>query len=103
MTTSNPAPDPVTEGSQTLHPTDPSLASVVAPQKQERDYLVIGLIIALMGLIIALMAIMVAGFFSLDSKIDVRIDALTTRIDALEATLSARIDELYKLILSPKA
>ena len=63
MTTSNPIPDPVNEESQTLHPADPSLASAVAPQKEERDYLVI-------GLIIALMAIVVAGFFSLDSKMD---------------------------------
>ena len=126
MTTSNPIPDPVNEESQTLHPADPSLASAVAPQKEERDYLVI-------GLIIALMAIVVAGFFSLDSKMDrlitqmgvdtqktglnawmgaptnrgnARVDALATRmdarVDALKTRMDARIDGLYKVMLSPK-
>lgn len=94
MTTSNPVPDPVKKESRIPHPADPSLVPAGAPQKQERDYLVI-------GLIIALMAIVVAGFFALDSKIDAmetglngRIDALIIRMDALETTLNARIDAL---------
>lgn len=121
MTTSNPVPDPVKKESRTPHPADPSLAPAGVPQKQERDYLVI-------GLIIALMAMVVAGFFALDSKIDAletalngriddlitrmdslettlngRIDALSARIDGLEASLSVRIDGLYELMLSLKA
>ena len=94
MTISNPVPDPVKKESRTPHPADPSLAPAGAPQKQERDYLVI-------GLIIALMAMVVAGFFALDSKIDAletalngRIDDLITRMDALETTLNGRIDAL---------
>lgn len=94
MTTSNPVPDPVKKESRTPHPADPSLAPAGVPQKQERDYLVI-------GLIIALMAMVVAGFFALDSKIDAletalngRIDDLITRMDTLEATLNGRIDAL---------
>ncbi len=93
-TTSNPVPDPVKKESRTPHPADPSLAPAGVPQKQERDYLVI-------GLIIALMAMVVAGFFALDSKIDVletvlngRIDDLITRMDSLETTLNGRIDAL---------
>lgn len=94
MTISNPVPDPVKKESRTPHPADPSLAPAGAPQKQERDYLVI-------GLIIALMAMVVAGFFALDSKIDAletalngRIDDLITRMDVLETTLNGRIDAL---------
>ena len=140
MTTSNPIPDPVREEPQAPHiPADPSLAPAEAPQKQERDYLVI-------GLIVALMAMTVAGFFALDGKIDAletslngriddlitgdgcpgnnaerpnrrpdhqdgcpgntlngRIDALSARMDALEAALNARIDGLYELMFSLKA
>ena len=120
MTTSNPVPDPVREESRepqprTPHLTDPLPGPAGAPQKQERDYLVIGLIIALMAMI-------VAGFFALDGKIDTlsaridalsaRIDALSARIDALSAridalntridALSVRIDGLYELVLSLK-
>lgn len=94
MTTSNPVPDPVNKESRTPHPAAPPLAPAGAPQKQERDYLVI-------GLIVALMAMVVAGFFALDSKIDAletslngRIDALITRMDAMETTLNGRIDAL---------
>jgi len=114
MTTSNPVPDPVREESRepqprTPHLTDPLPGPAGAPQKQERDYLVIGLIIALMAMI-------VAGFFALDGKIDAleaavngRIDTLSARIDTLEAAvngridaLSVRIDGLYELVLSLK-
>ena len=102
MTASNSIPDPAREESQeplsrTPHPTDPSLAPAGAPQKQERDYLVIGLIIALMAMI-------VAGFFALDGRIDTlstridtlstRMDTLSARMDSLETSLSARIDTL---------
>ena len=94
MTTSNPVPDPVKKESRTPHPADPLLAPAGVSQKQERDYLVI-------GLIIGLMAMVVAGFFALDSKIDAlettlngRIDDLITRIDTLETTLNGRIDAL---------
>ena len=95
MTTSNPIPDPVREEPQAPHsPADPSLAPAGAPQKQERDYLVI-------GLIVALMAMTVAGFFALDGKIDAletslngRIDGLITRMDTLETSLNGRIDGL---------
>lgn len=85
MTTSNPVPDPVREESQepqprTPHLTDPLPGPAGAPRKQERDYLVIGLIIALMAMI-------VAGFFALDGKID---------------ALSTRMDGLYELVLSLK-
>ena len=116
----HPIPDPVREEPQAPHiPTDPSLAPAGAPQKQERDYLVIGLIIALMAMI-------VAGFFALDTRPDGletsvngridgliaridalettmngRIDALSSRIDCLEVSLNARIDGLYELMLSP--
>lgn len=133
MATSSPIPDPLRGESQEPQPQapdvpmDPPLAPAVTPQKQERDYLVIGLIIALMAMI-------VAGFFALDSKIDAlettvngridaliiridaleitmngridalstRIDALSTRIDGLETSLNARIDGLYELVLSLK-
>ncbi|SAY38438.1 hypothetical protein FLM9_321 [Candidatus Synechococcus spongiarum] len=39
--------------SRTSHPADPSLAPAGAPQKQERDYLIIGLTIALMAMVMA--------------------------------------------------
>ncbi|MDE0647391.1 MAG: hypothetical protein OXI08_04960 [Cyanobacteria bacterium MAG IRC4_bin_6] len=60
MTTSNPIPEPVREESQEPQPrtpylnlTDPLPGPAGAPRKQERDYLVIGLIIALMAMIVA--------------------------------------------------
>ncbi|MCY3536928.1 MAG: hypothetical protein F4099_00565 [Synechococcus sp. SB0673_bin_10] len=105
MTTSNPVPDPVREESQEPQPrtpylnlTDPLPGPAGAPRKQERDYLVIGLIIALMAMI-------VAGFFALDGKIDALETAVNGRIDALNArmdALSTRMDGLYELVLSLK-
>ncbi|MXY61894.1 MAG: hypothetical protein F4Y87_00295 [Synechococcus sp. SB0665_bin_28] len=103
MTTSNPVPDPVREESRepqprTPHLTDPLPGPAGAPRKQERDYLVIGLIIALMAMI-------VAGFFALDGKIDALETAVNGRVDALNArmdALSTRMDGLYELVLSLK-
>ena len=90
-----------------------------APPPMEKDWVLIGLVVAAISLIVALIGLGAMGFFHLDGRIDSidsRIDSLDSRIDAqgaeLRTAISAqgaelregfkhvdqRIDGLYDLI-----
>ncbi len=82
------------------------------PPPMEKDWVLIGLVVAAISLIVALIGLGAMGFFHLDTRIDSldsRIDSLDSRIDAQGAELrtamaegfrdiNQRIDGLYDLI-----
>ncbi|MXW40229.1 MAG: hypothetical protein F4Z75_03580 [Synechococcus sp. SB0668_bin_15] len=72
---------------QGVEPVQP-VPSQVNKQQQERDWLMIGIMLTILG-------ITIDGFLVLGSGLSVRIDDLGT-------SLSTRIDGLYELLLSLK-
>ena len=65
-----------------------------APPPMEKDWVLIGLVVAAISLIVALIGLGAMGFFHLDGRIDSidsRIDSLDSRIDAQGAELRTAI------------
>ena len=65
-----------------------------APPPTEKDWVLIGLVVAAISLIVALIGLGAMGFFHLDGRIDSidsRIDSLDSRIDAQGAELRTAI------------
>ena len=69
-----------------------------APPPMEKDWVLIGLVVAAISLIVALIGLGAMGFFHLDG----RIDSLDSRMAEGFRDINQRIDGLYDLIAQGK-